>query len=213
MQYMKRFLMTMAAVLVSAVAALAQTPEEIFDKVDEVMDRAKENGMSMTMTMKIPIVGSFSTKMYILGEKTRAEMKAMGRELIIWTDGKCSWSYDAKENTIVIEDELGGTNDDNGLNMMDGLTDGYDVKLDEESEKAWFFICKKRKDNPDKDSPKKMEITIRKSDYSLGQLKTSMKGVTLILSNISIGGISEASVTFDASKYPDATIEDKRGKK
>lgn len=213
MQYMKRFLMTMAAVLVSAVAALAQTPEEIFDKVDEVMDRAKENGMSMTMTMKIPIVGSFSTKMYILGEKTRAEMKAMGRELIIWTDGKCSWSYDAKENTIVIEDELGGTNDDNGLNMMDGLTDGYDVKLDEESEKAWLFICKKRKDNPDKDSPKKMEITIRKSDYSLGQLKTSMKGVTLILSNISIGGISEASVTFDASKYPDATIEDKRGKK
>lgn len=205
--------MTMVAVLVSAVAALAQTPEEIFDKVDEVMDRAKENGMSVTMTMKIPIVGSFSTKMYILGEKTRAEMKAMGRELIIWTDGKCSWSYDSKENTIVIEDELGGTNDDNGLNMMDGLTDGYDVKLDEESEKAWLFICKKRKDNPDKDSPKKMEITVRKSDYSLGQLKTSMKGVTLILSNISIGGISEASVTFDASRYPDVKIEDKRGKK
>ena len=140
-------------------------------------------------------------------------MKAMGRELIIWTDGKCSWSYDAKENTIVIEDELGGTNDDNGLNMMDGLTDGYDVKLDKESEKAWLFVCRKLKDNPDKDAPKKMEITIRKSDYSLGQLKTSMKGVTLILSNISIGGINEASVTFDASKYPDATIEDKRGKK
>lgn len=205
--------MTMAAVLVSAVAALAQTPEEIFDKVDEVMDRAKENGMSMTMTMKIPIVGSFSTKMYILGEKSRAEMKAMGEELIIWTDGKYSWTYDVSKQSVTIDDEVGNSGDDNGLNLMDGLTDGYDVKLDKESEKAWLFVCRKLKDNPDKDAPKKMEITVRKKDYSLAQLKTSIKGVSLTLSNFSFGGISEDFVSFDASRYPDVKIEDKRGKK
>lgn len=210
---MKRFFLTMVAVLVSAVMALAQTPEEILSKVNEAMEQGEQKGTSMTMTMKVPILGSFVSKMYILGEKSRGEIKMAGHELTIWADGKNSWTYDAEENKIVIDDEVGDSKEDNGLAMMDGLTDGYDVSIDKETDKSWLLLCKKRKDNPDKDAPKKMEIIIRKSDYALSQLKASVKGVTMIVSDVSFGGISEAFVTFDAAKYPTATIEDKRGKK
>ena len=58
---MKRIL-TFLAVMAFASTAFAQTAEEIIARMDEVMEQVgEENGLRMTMDLKIPILGTMST--------------------------------------------------------------------------------------------------------------------------------------------------------
>ena len=96
---MKRILALLTA-FVLAVAAYAQTAEEIIAKMDEAMSQvSEENGFRMTMDMKIPILGTMSTNAWTRGDKMRMEAKMMGKQLITWQDGETEWTYDADENT------------------------------------------------------------------------------------------------------------------
>ena len=210
---MKRLISALVLGL-TALAAWAQTPEEILGKMGEVMDVGPEVGVALTTDMKIPILGGFSTRVYTLGEKSRMVVKVKGKEIVTWVDGTTTYTYEAEDNKITVEDwkEGQGSESNGNLKMAENITDGYDVKLQNETEKYWEFLCTKRKDNPDKDAPKKMTVSVWKDSYKLRALTASVKGITVTMRNVSYG-VKEKDVTFDISNYKDAKIVDKRGKK
>ena len=94
--------------------------------------------------------------------------------------------------------------------MFSGVADGYDVFIKKDTDRAWYIQCKKSKTNTNKDDPKNMEIVVAKGTYMPVSLSAKMSGVTMTMKDISYG-VKEADVTFDISKFPNATVVDKRG--
>jgi outer membrane lipoprotein-sorting protein len=206
---MKR-LMTFLSAIVFVVVAFAQTPEEIIAKMEAELDKHEAEGIIMTIDMKIPIIGTMTTKAYTLGDKMRVEGSMMGVSLVTWTDGVTEWTWDSKKNEIEIkkEDPKKKTEEADAA-MFSGITDGYDVTLKKETADAWYFLCKKSKTNTDKDDPKSMDLVVAKGTYYPVSLKAKLSGVTMTLRDVSFG-VTEQQVTFNPKDYPTATIVDKR---
>jgi hypothetical protein len=193
-----------------AVSALAQTAEQILTKMDEQMTQHESEGVIMTVETKIPIIGTIRMKSYMLGDKLRMETTLMGASLIIWDDGITEYTYNSKANEITIDNGSGGYSDDSGdLDMFSGITDGYTVSIKKETADAWYILCKKNKDNTNKEDPKNMDVVVAKGTYYPVSLSAKMDGVTMIMKDISFG-VTQEQVTFNLSKYPDAKIIDKR---
>lgn len=208
---MKRILALLTA-FVLAVAAYAQTAEEIISKMDEAMSQvSEENGFRMTMDMKIPILGTMSTNAWALGDKMRLEVKMMGQQLITWQDGETEWTYDADENTITIEnqDKTKKSDEKENMKMFQSATEGYDVSIAKENADSWTIKCKKNRSNTNKDDPKNMEIVVAKGTYYPMSLSAKVDMVTVTLRNLQFN-VSEKDVTFNKADYPRATIIDKR---
>ena len=208
---MKTLLSVIFFVAMAAVA-VAQTPQEIVSRMEAEMDKHDESeGIAMTMDIKIIIVGTISSRSYVLGDKMRVEASRDGNQFITWSDGKTDWNYDSGKNEIEITNakprEKSETEGDTKL--FDGITDGYDVKIDKETATEWHIRCKRLKSNPDKDAPKKMDLVISKGTYWPVSLSTSVTGASVTMRNISFGA-TEKQVTFDAKDYPNAKIIDKR---
>jgi len=208
---MKTLLSVIFFVAMAAVA-VAQTPQEIVSRMEAEMDKHDESeGIAMTMDIKIIIVGTISSRSYVLGDKMRVEASRDGNQFITWSDGKTDWNYDSGKNEIEITNakprEKSETEGDTKL--FDGITDGYDVKIDKETATEWHIRCKRLKSNPDKDAPKKMDLVISKGTYWPVSLSTSVTGASVTMRNISFG-VTEKQVTFDAKDYPNAKIIDKR---
>lgn len=193
----------MAGVLV------AQTPKEILSRMDAEMDKHDKEGIIMTVDAKVPILGTMTTKTYTLGDKARVEANIMGVDVITWTDGKTSWTYNSKKNEVEISKQEGSSESEGDAEMFNGITQGYDVTIDKETAKTWELICKKSKSNKDKDAPKKMELVVAKGTFMPISLKTKISGIGITMRNISFG-VTEKQVTFNANDYPGATIIDKR---
>ena len=208
---MKRFFALLTA-FVLAVAAYAQTAEEIVAKMDEAMSQvSEENGFRMTMDMKIPILGTMSTNAWTLGDKMRMEAEMMGKKLVTWQDGETEWTYDASENTITIEkqDKSKKSGEKENMQMFQSATEGYDVSVSKETATAWTIKCKKNRSNTNKDDPKNMEIVIAKETYYPVSLSAKVDMVTVTLRNLQFN-VTEKDVTFNKADYPGATIIDKR---
>ena len=208
---MKRFFALLTA-FVLAVAAYAQTAEEIIAKMDEAMSQVgEENGLRMTMDMKIPILGTMSTNAWTLGDKMRMEAEMMGKKLVTWQDGETEWTYDASENTITIEkqDKSKKSGEKENMQMFQSATEGYDVSVSKETDTAWTIKCKKNRSNTNKDDPKNMEIVIAKETYYPVSLSAKVDMVTVTLRNLQFN-VTEKDVTFNKADYPGATIIDKR---
>lgn len=206
---MRRFLF-LITVLFSAVAAFAQTPAEIISRMEKVMNEHDSEGIAMTIDVKVPILGTMSTRSYGLGEKARVEAKAMGVELITWSDGETEWTYDAKKNEVTIENaKIERSASEGDAEMFTGLTEGYDVTIKRETADAWHLLCKKSKDNPNKDDPDKLDLVVAKGTYYPVSLTTRVSGMALTMRDISFG-VSEKQVTFDWNDYPGVTVVDKR---
>ena len=199
---------TLFAALFTATALFAQTAEEIVAKMDKVTDQFEAEGFSMIMDMKIPIVGTFSTTMYTLGDKYKASITIMGKELITWSDGKTDWEYDASKNVITITNATSSDAKDS-MNTLNGITDGYDLKLKKETADAWYIQCTKSKNNTNKDDPKKMDLVVAKSTYLPISHTVTIDGVKVVLHDFA-KGVTEEEVTFDPSRYPTAEIKDER---
>lgn len=189
--------------------AVAQTPQEIISRMEAELDKHENEGIIMTIDVKVPIVGSMSTRSYTLGDKTRIEANMMGADIITWTDGSTSWTYNSKKNEVEIAKLESSAEPEGDVEMFSGVTDGYDVSIDKETATAWTILCKKSKSNKDKDAPRKMELVVAKGSYMPVSLKTKVSGVTITMRNISFG-VTEKQVTFNANDYPGVTIEDKR---
>ena len=208
---MKRFFICIAALLASLAISFAQTPEEIIGRMDAEMAKADQMGMTMTMDLTIPILGKISSIIKSYGEKASTEVNYKDKKEYIWMDETTTWTYDPEKNEIEIDNRKPSdskSNDDNA-EMLKGITDGYDVTMTKETDSAWYFDCKKSKSNAKKDDPKKMSLIVAKGTYMPLDLTAKMKGVTVSIRNASIG-VSEKEVTFDASKFPGATVNDKR---
>ncbi len=208
---MKRLFICIAALLASLAISFAQTPEEIIGRMDAEMAKADQMGMTMTMDLTIPILGKISSIIKSYGEKASTEVNYKDKKEYIWMDETTTWTYDPEKNEIEIDNRKPSdskSNDDNA-EMLKGITDGYDVTMTKETDSAWYFDCKKSKSNTKKDDPKKMSLIVAKGTYMPLDLTAKMKGVTVSIRNASIG-VSEKEVTFDASKFPGATVNDKR---
>ena len=205
---MKKAFISIIAVLLTATAIFAQTPEEVIARMDQETARFNTEGFSMVIDMKIPILGSFPTRMYTLGKKNKAIIEVKGKKAITWSDGVTDWDYDVSKNELTITNATSSDAEDS-MESLNGITEGYDVKLKKETAEAWYFLCTKSKTNTNKDDPKKMDLVVSKSTYLPISHSVTMKGVTITLRDFTLG-VTEEEVTFDPSQYADAKIIDKR---
>ncbi len=208
---MKRLLIGFVAMIAFVSASWAQTPEEILRKMDEAMTSAESRGLSMAMDLKVPIIGTTTTLMYMLGDKTRTETKIMGHLLLTFSDGVTEYEYDTVKNELVIEDAAPG-GDESEAELFSDITDGYDVTLKKETSDAWYFLCRKSKSNTDKDAPDKMDLVVSKVTNLPISLETKVSGVKVTLRDVKVG-VNPERVTFNPADYPDAKVIDNRGKK
>ena len=195
-----------------ATAAMAQTPEEIVSRMEAEMSKHNESeGFAMTMDVKIFIIGTISSRSYVLGDKMRVEANRDDNTFVTWSDGTTDWTYDSNKNEIEITNakprEKSETEGDTKL--FKDITDGYDIKIAKETATELHIRCKRSRSNPDKDAPKRMDLVISKGTYWPVSLSTSMAGASVTMREISFG-VTEKQVTFDAKQYPGATIVDKR---
>jgi len=205
-------LLSIIAFIAFAGVAIAQTPEEIISRMEAEMAKHDEKeGLAMTMDMKIPILGTFSSRTYTLGDKYRIEVSEDGKQSITWSDGQTDWNYDSEKNEIEIKkhEVKEKTETEGDAKMFSGITDGYDVKLDKETSDSWQFLCKRSKSNPDKDAPKKMTLIVAKGTYMPISLSAKVSAITITMRDLSYG-VTEEQVTFSLKNYPTATIVDKR---
>ena len=208
---MRRILICLLVGMLAASALFAQTTEEILTRMDQEASRFDKEGVSMVMDMKIPILGTFSTKMYTLGDKYKGVLEFKGHKEITWSDGVTDWEYDVSKNEITIKkaDPSGDNAAGDSMNALDGITDGYDIKLKKETAEAWYFRCTKTKSNTNKDDPKTMDLVISKGNYLPISLSTTMKAVKVTMHSF-VAGVTEKEVTFNLADYPNAKIIDKR---
>ena len=206
--YMKKLLSFIAFITFAAIA-VAQTPQEIISRMETEMRKYENKGLIMTVDAKVPILGTMTTKTYSLDTKTRVEATMMGINIITWTDGNTSWTYNSKKNEVEISKQEGSSETEDDAAMFEGITEGYDVTIDKETATTWNILCKKSNSNKDKDAPKKMELVVAKGTYMPVSLKTKLSGIGITMRNISFG-VTEKQVTFDAKDYPGVTIVDKR---
>lgn len=103
----EKHLLTLAAALM-ALTVWAQSPEDTLEKMSKAMEEKENDGMTMTIEMKIPILGTMHTRVYSLGDKSQAETKMMGREMVIWDDVGLLYTHDVKENELSIEKSCPG---------------------------------------------------------------------------------------------------------
>lgn len=195
-----------------ATSAMAQTAEEIITRMDAEMSKHNESeGFAMTMDMKIILIGTISSRSYILGDKMRIEANRDGKDFVTWSDGKTEWSYDPEKNEIEITNAKPKEKSEaeSDTKMFTGITEGYDVKIDKETPTEWHIRCKRSKSNPDKDAPKKMDLVVAKGTYWPVSLSTSVTAATVTMRDLSFG-VTEKQVTFNEKDYPGVKIVDKR---
>lgn len=207
---MKRLIGLFAALLFAAVS-YAQTAEEIVAKMEEVMGAHEKEGIVMTMDIKMPIIGTLSTRTWFIGDKYRTEGGMKNVKLVSVCDGTTEWTYDGKSNeiTIVSVDPDHKSDEASDAEMFHNVTEGYDVSIKKETATEWHILCKKSKDNTNKDDPKTMTLVVAKGTFYPVSISAKMSGVTVTLRDVDFG-VDESVLTFNISDYPGAKIIDKR---
>lgn len=207
---MKKILFLLLPALLAAATLSAQTPEEIIARVDQETARFDAEGCSMVMELKFPIIGAVATTIYTRGDKYKMIMSIKGDTSISWSDGVTDWDYESSKNTVTIKPhKADGSSEADNAKMMEGITEGYDVRLKKETADTWQFRCTKSKTNTNKDDPKNMDLVVSKATYLPVSLTARAGGLTITMRDVSIG-VSEQEVTFDASQYATAKIIDER---
>jgi outer membrane lipoprotein-sorting protein len=169
-------LFSLVAFIVFAAVAVAQTPQEIISRMEAELDKHEKNGVVTDIDIKVPILGTMTSKTYSLGDKARLEAETYGVTIVTWTDNKTSWTYNSKKNEVEIKNFDGNESEPEGdIEMFSGITDDYDVTIGNETNSEWHLLCKKSKSN--KDAPKKMDLVIAKKTYMPVSLRTKVSGV------------------------------------
>ena len=208
---MKRIL-TFICALVLTTAAFAQTPEEIVVEMGKAMEKHEvTDGFAMVMEMKIPILGTFASAVKSWGDKMRMEMDVKGEQVITYIDGDTEWDYNVKEKVIKIKkrDVTKKTKEEENMKMFQSATEGYDVSISKETDKAWFLRCKKNRSNTNKDDPKNMDLVIAKGTYMPISLSAKVSGITITMRDLDFN-VTEKDVTFNQADYPGVKIVDER---
>lgn len=209
---MKKILYILIALVISSVSVFAQTPEEIVSQMDQVMEKYQaEDGFAMVMEMKIPILGTFASAVKSWGDKMRMEMDVKGEQMITYIDGDTEWDYNVKEKVIKIKkrDVTKKSKEEENMKMFQSATEGYDVSISKETDKAWFLRCKKNRSNTNKDDPKNMDLVIAKGTYMPISLSAKVSGITITMRDLDFN-VTEKDVTFNQADYPGVKVVDER---
>lgn len=205
---MKKVLSVAVAFVMCAITLCAQTADEIVKRMDAEMEKHRNEGLVMTMDMKILLVGEISTTIMSLGDNYCARSEGAG--VITWGDGKTTWTYNSDKNELTIENASKDSSVESGADdMLSGITSGYNVSLQSETDKAWYLKCKKSRSNKDKNDPKKMDLVVEKGTYYPIGLSTKAAIASISIHDVSFG-VTEDQVTFNPAAYPNAKVIDKR---
>ena len=205
---MKKVLVLVVTAMMSVMTLFAQSTEEIISRMDAELEKHRNEGLVMTMDIKILLVGNISTTIMSLGDKYCGRVADV--ETVTWGDGETTWTYDGEKNELTIENASKNSGvESNADDMFSGITKGYDVKLQSETDKAWYFKCKKSKSNKDKNDPKKMDLIVEKGTYYPIGLSTKAAIASISIHDVSFG-VTEDQVTFNPAAYPNAKVIDKR---
>ena len=209
---MKKILYILVTLVLSSVSVFAQTPEEIIAQMDQVMEKHEaKDGFAMVMEMKIPILGSFASAVKSWGDKMRMEIDVKGEQMITYIDGDTEWNYNVKEKVIKIKkrDVTKKTMEEEKMKLFQSATEGYDVSISKETDKAWFLRCKKNRSNTNKDDPKNMDLVIAKGTYMPISLSAKVSGITITMRDLDFN-VTEKDVTFNQADYPGVKVVDER---
>ncbi len=207
----KHVVMALAASLIAGTILSAQTPEEIVQKMSTEMQKGDTEGFAMDLSIKMPIIGTVTAHNLINEKKMRSTIVGMDKTTINWSDPTTKWEYDSstEEVTITAKESPTTENNDTDYGIPDGIVKGYKLKLIKETPDAWYIVCKKARDNKDKDDPKKMELIVSKATYLPICISSKRSVISVRIENYTLG-VPESSVTFDAAEFPSAKIIDNR---
>ena len=185
--------------------------------MNERINSRKADGLSVSVDVKVPIVGLVTTRTWILGDKRRVNVNMKGHDIITFNDGKTNWVYMSESNSVIITNDtisakVAQTQNSKGsmdMDMFGDISGGYDVTIKSENLVKWELLCMKKKSNDDDDSPKKITLEVRKDSYDPIGMSTKMMGITMTMSNFKFG-ITEKDVTFNEADFPGVNITDQR---
>ena len=127
-------LLSIITFIVFGALAMAQTPQQIVSQMETELEKHESDGVVMDIDVKIPILGTMTTKTYTLGDKARIEGEVRGVKVITWTDGKTTWTYNSKKNEVEIDKSSEDASASEGdMELFSGITEGYDVTIDKEA--------------------------------------------------------------------------------
>ena len=210
---MKRIL-CFAFALVCATAISAQTGLEIMNRMNQRLSDRKSEGMGVSVDVKIPILGTVTTKTYSLGNKSRLEVVSSKINTITFIDDTLQWTYIPGSTQVALTNiHSGRANESNGpgmdTGMFDDIPDAYDITIKSENSVKWELLCKRKKSVKDDDYPKNMTLEVRKDTYEPISMNTKMMGINCTMHHF-IFGVSESMVTFNPDDYPGVQISDQR---
>ncbi|MBP5210615.1 MAG: hypothetical protein J6Z27_02095 [Bacteroidales bacterium] len=205
---MRRIAILVFAILLSAVS-FAQTAEEIVSRMYSLLDSHDQSGLFLVLDIKIPILGTFTTDTWKVGDRIYSEAKVGNKRVVTYTDGESVWTYESDKNVIEIRSIAESDKKEDDTNLLDNITEGYDLSIKSETPSEWHIQCKKSKTNKSKDDPKTMDLVVSKNSCHPLSVSARMNGITVIMRDFSFD-VDQSRVSFDVSRFPEAKIEDKR---
>jgi len=210
---MKRILSSLA-VLVCATISFAQTGIEIVNRMNQLMTDRKAEGLGISADVKIPIVGTVTTRTYAYGNKRRIEIESSKINTITFIDDTLQWTYVPGSSEVALTNiKIGNANASNepgmDVGMFDDIPEGYDISIKSQNSVKWELLCKRKKTNKDDDYPKNITLEVRKDTYEPISMSTKMMGINCTMHHF-IFGVSEDMVTFNPDNYLNIKIVDQR---
>ena len=210
---MKR-LLCFAIAFLSATVTFAQTGLEIVTRMNQRMSDRQSEGMCMSADVKIPVMGTVTTKTYAYGNKRRMDVESSKINTITFIDDTLQWTYVKGSTEVVLTNlNIGKRSDNPGTDtgMFDDIPDAYDITIKSQNAVKWELQCKRKKNIDDDDYPKHLTLEVRKDTYEPISMNTKVMGISMTMHHF-IFGIPESKVTFNPDDFPGVTVSDQRNK-
>lgn len=210
---MKR-LLCFAIAFLSATVTFAQTGLEIVTRMNQRMSDRQSEGMCMSADVKIPVMGTVTTKTYAYGNKRRMDVESSKINTITFIDDTLQWTYVKGSTEVVLTNlNIGKRSDNPGTDtgMFDDIPDAYDITIKSQNAVKWELQCKRKKNIDDDDYPKHLTLEVRKETFEPISMNFKVMGISMSMHHI-IFGIPESKVTFNPDDFPGVTVIDQRNK-
>ena len=210
---MKR-LLCFAIAFLSATVTFAQTGLEIVTRMNQRMSDRQSEGMCMSADVKIPVMGTVTTKTYAYGNKRRMDVESSKINTITFIDDTLQWTYVKGSSEVVLTNlNIGKRSDNPGTDtgMFDDIPDAYDITIKSQNAVKWELQCKRKKNIDDDDYPKHLTLEVRKETFEPISMNFKVMGISMSMHHI-IFGIPESKVTFNPDDFPGVTVIDQRNK-
>ena len=210
---MKR-LLCFAIAFLSATVTFAQTGLEIVTRMNQRMSDRQSEGMCMSADVKIPVMGTVTTRTYAYGNKRRMEVESSKINTITFIDDTLQWTYVKGSSEVVLTNlNIGKRSDNPGTDtgMFDDIPDAYDITIKSQNAVKWELQCKRKKNIDDDDYPKHLTLEVRKETFEPISMNFKVMGISMSMHHI-IFGIPESKVTFNPDDFPGVTVSDQRNK-